>query len=173
MSPKTDNDRRRGTHLASCHEDPCTHVAQTGRRGRCDEFHRVLSQRYLEPTKCGVPDFSRSLLDLQWHWGSTSQNALQACCNSSASTDGTRTYLNSAENVARRAVRASAEGAGKELESCLRNSGEMVFCRLCASFRKRLDACNWLSQDLSGDHHVRRDRYSRGSIRNATQQGGP
>ena len=65
MSPKTDNDRRRGTHLASCHKYPCAHVAQTGRRARCDEFHRVVPQGYFESSKGRTPDLGRSSLDLR------------------------------------------------------------------------------------------------------------
>ena len=65
MLRKTDNDRRRGTHLASCHEDPCTHVVQTGRRARCDEFHRVVPQGYFESSKSRTPHLGRSSLDLR------------------------------------------------------------------------------------------------------------
>ena len=65
MSRDTDNDRRRGAHLASGHEDPCTHVVQTGRRARCDEFHRVVPQGYFESSKGRTPDLGRSSLDLR------------------------------------------------------------------------------------------------------------
>ena len=93
----------------------------------------TLSRRRVAPHTSAVARWTSG-----WHWGSTSQNAFQACCKSSASTDGTRTYLNSAENVARRAVRASADRErGRSWSSRLRTrgySGEMVVRRSCASF---------------------------------------